>query len=61
VTLQKLAHVVQGLTRNDQDWMNVSKSLFIVSACGVGIPCGEARVRLQRPVLHQFAMIASDT
>jgi hypothetical protein len=27
--------------RNDQDWMNVNKSLLIVSACVVGIPCGK--------------------
>jgi hypothetical protein len=26
--------------RNDQDWMDLSKSLLIVSACMVGIPCG---------------------
>jgi hypothetical protein len=27
--------------RNVQDWINVSKSLLIVSACVVGIPCGK--------------------
>jgi hypothetical protein len=27
--------------RDDQDWMNVSRSLLIVSACVVGIPCGK--------------------
>jgi hypothetical protein len=27
--------------RNVQDWINVSKSLLIVSACMVGIPCGK--------------------
>lgn len=26
---------------NDQDWINASKSLLIVSACVVGIPCGK--------------------
>jgi hypothetical protein len=25
----------------DQDWINASKSLLIVSACVVGIPCGK--------------------
>jgi hypothetical protein len=29
-----------GGDQNDQDWMNVSKSLLIVSACVVGIPWG---------------------
>ncbi|MGH3298350.1 MAG: hypothetical protein ACRDP7_41820 [Trebonia sp.] len=32
---------VPGQKRDDQDWINASKSLLIVSACVVGIPCGK--------------------
>ena len=41
------------LTRNDQDWMNVSESLLIVSACVVGIPCGKPAYVFSVPFCHE--------